>query len=462
MRARLMALVSFCAVLLVAVLATPAVLTVRDSTVRFVDDELKDVVQALGVYLLSAPPRPEAAQFAATLAAGTPVTFYVVDDRGEGFGEPVPLLPATLTTPPAGLSRSDPSDLVPAVTVVDGYRVAKVAFHDGQRSGVVLASHPESDISSTVWERVGLLALATTAALAVALLAAWLLAGRLTRTVRKAVGTAEQLGDGVRDLDVPTSGPPELIALGQAHRRLADQIDTLLHRERQRSAEISHRLRTPLTALELAAERLLTRWPRTAASPEAGTLTGRLQDLEDELDQVILATRAAARDDPAPVIDLGAVIRSSLEFWLPMAAHQDRPTTIELPDRPVSVRMAPSEVTTAFDTLLGNVFRHTEQGVGFEVSVHTADGAAVLRIADHGAGRVIPAPAGRPVGSTGMGQVVAAGVAQRAGGALAIDTTAVGTVAVVTIPLASVRRPSPAPVTGTGDGAAAAQQSDVS
>lgn len=456
MRARLMALVSFCALLLVAVLATPAVLTVRDSTVRFVDDELKDVVQALGVYLLSTPTRDEAADFAASLAAGTPVTFFVVDDEGGGFGDPRPDLPAVLTSPPAGLPRSEPADLIPAVTVVDGYRVAKVAFHDGERSGVVVASHPESAITATVWERVGLLAVATVIALAVALVAAWLLAGRLARTVHQAVTAAEQLGDGVRDIEVPTTGPAELVTLGQAHRRLADQIDELLQRERLRSAEISHRLRTPLTAVELAAERMLGQWPQAAQSKQARVLTSRLRDLEEELDQVILETRAAARNDPAPLTDLADIIRSSLEFWLPLAAQQDRPTTIDLPQQPVRVRMSPSDITTAFDTLVGNVFRHTEQGVGLDVSVRTVDGRALLGIADHGAGRVIPTPAGRTVGSTGMGQVVAAGVAERAGGTLEISRTRSGTTAVLSIPLNRVaprpERPSPAPGTEAGDG----------
>ena len=55
------------------------------------------------------------------------------------------------------------------------------------------------------------------------------------------------------------AGPPEVCRAGAGLNRMADRIGDLLAEERESVADLSHRLRTPLTALRLDAESLRDR-----------------------------------------------------------------------------------------------------------------------------------------------------------------------------------------------------------
>ena len=68
--------------------------------------------------------------------------------------------------------------------------------------------------------------------------------------------TAQQLSVGDTTARAPTDGPREVAEVGMALNRLADRIDELIAEERETVADLSHRLRTPLTTLRLDAEAL--------------------------------------------------------------------------------------------------------------------------------------------------------------------------------------------------------------
>ena len=68
--------------------------------------------------------------------------------------------------------------------------------------------------------------------------------------------TAERLGRGDLDARVEPGGPDEVREVGAALNRLAARISELLAREREEVADLSHRLRTPVTALRLDVESL--------------------------------------------------------------------------------------------------------------------------------------------------------------------------------------------------------------
>lgn len=441
MRARLMAAVSLCGLLFLLVLTVPMLMVVQDSAVGAADDDLISSTSQLGSFILSGPTVDDAILFAEDLGDRTAVTFTIVDDTGVVHGPDTPRFPVGGPRPPEDGLRSSPSDFQPAIRVGNGVRVATLPVYDGTRAWMVLGRIPDSTISDNVRSRLSTIALATVAALAIALATAWILAGRIAGSVRKAVVAAEQLGDGGRDVEVTTRGPRELVDLGRALRRLAGQIDRLLQSERHRSAELSHRLRTPLTAVELAAERLISRTPGASGSPEADTLVERLEKLESELDQVIIETRAEAGPTPAPLTDLRTPVQQNLEFWLPLAAEQGRPVTISVPESPVPVLVSAEELTTVIDSLVGNIFRHTEQGVGFDIEVRTVDRHAELVISDHGTDRLRV----RTSGSTGLGHTVTASIADRAGGELRLLDTASGTTATLVLPLAEQAEGHPPP-----------------
>lgn len=99
----------------------------------------------------------------------------------------------------------------------------------------------------------------TLAALAAVLVVlAVVVADRLGRSMVRPVddlaATADRMGSGDLDARVHIAGPPEIRRVGTAFNRLAAQIGTLLQLERETAADLSHRLRTPLTGARLNAD----------------------------------------------------------------------------------------------------------------------------------------------------------------------------------------------------------------
>ena len=80
-------------------------------------------------------------------------------------------------------------------------------------------------------------------------------------------------------------GPPELQEAGAAFNAMAERMLRLLATERELVADLSHRLRTPLTVLHLAAEQV-------ASPADAYRISTAVGQLETELNAVIETARA--------------------------------------------------------------------------------------------------------------------------------------------------------------------------
>src|SRR5262249_43560342 len=82
------------------------------------------------------------------------------------------------------------------------------------------------------------------------------LAAQVVGSAPQLAGAASALGEGELEVRVDPSGPRELAEAGLAFNVMADRIMALLSNERELVADLSHRLRTPLTALRLDADTL--------------------------------------------------------------------------------------------------------------------------------------------------------------------------------------------------------------
>jgi signal transduction histidine kinase len=255
--------------------------------------------------------------------------------------------------------------------------------------------------------------------LGLAALVASSLARTLTHSVSDLAGTAGRLGAGDLRARVDPSGPPELQEVGHALNTLAERITELLAAERESVADVSHRLRTPLSALRLEAGEL--RDPeerdRTVAAVDA---------LSRTLDDVIRQARRPMREGIGAVCDARQIVVARTAFWSALAEDQHRRMRTALPEGPLLVKVAPDDLAAAVDALLDNVFAHTPEGSGFDVMLSPLPGAgAVLVIEDRGQG--IPADAGllqrgtSGKGSTGLGLDIARSTAEASGGRLRID-----------------------------------------
>lgn len=261
----------------------------------------------------------------------------------------------------------------------------------------------------------------------VLLVGALFLADRLGRSfvhpIQALAGFARQLGDRPRPNPVPIAGPVEIRELGLALNRLVDRIEVLLAREREHVSDISHRLRTPMTALQLRVDSL-------PADPAKDQLAADLAELRTMIDQIVRDARRSEREGLAPESDAAAVLADRARFWAPLAEDQARPFDLEVTTtEPVPVRIAEADLAALLDALLDNVFTHTPERVGVGVSVAPrSDGGLVLTVDDDGPGFSAGAVArgSSQAGSTGLGLAIARKTAVETGGALRVDRSPTG------------------------------------
>lgn len=293
----------------------------------------------------------------------------------------------------------------------------------------------EGELHSGLTLRWSILSGVTVALLAASVVAGEFLAQRLARPLENAAATAHRLAAGDTEARASTEGPREVAEVGAALNVLADRIDEVIATERESVADLSHRLRTPLTALRLDVDAL-----RDPA--ESGRLSGHVTSLERSLTAVINAARRPTREGRIPGCDATAVVRSRVDFWAPLVVDQARRTDLDIAEDLPRVRLSADDLATAVDALIENVIAHTDEGTAFAVSVRseTADDRpmVVVSVADEGPG-LAPGVGVRgrsDRGSTGLGLDIARRAAEASGGHLRLDR-AVESGAVVALWLAT-------------------------
>src|SRR4051812_40840755 len=217
-------------------------------------------------------------------------------------------------------------------------------------------------------------------------------------SVRHLVQGAMAVGGGDLGVRIQPSGPRELAEAGYAFNRMADRLVTSRTSERELVADLSHRLRTPLTVLRLDAEALdpddthIGEFSAAELDRRRGIRRIRqaIVTLEGEVDQLINTTReAVAAQVAAPedgLCDASEVVRDRMVFWSALAGDQNRQYRVVGATMRIPVPVARAELAAALDAVLGNVFRYTPQGTAFEVGISRRDGWVAVRVDDAGPG----------------------------------------------------------------------------
>jgi signal transduction histidine kinase len=196
---------------------------------------------------------------------------------------------------------------------------------------------------------------------------------------------------------------------------LANRIDTLLTNERELVADLSHRLRTPLTALRLDAESL-------DGSDVGERVLADVEAMQRAVDSLIRQVRAP-RSAQASVCDLVATVAERARFWAALAEDQGRSWRVRLAPGPLMISIGAQDLEAALDALFGNIFEHTPETVGAVVTVDLVGDRASLVIDDDGPGFPSDAVLARGVSggrSTGLGLDIARRTVRSAGGTIEI------------------------------------------
>lgn len=240
------------------------------------------------------------------------------------------------------------------------------------------------------------------------------LGAALVRPVADLAGAARRMATGDLEARVQPAGPPEIADAGRAFNDLALRLDDLVAAERESLADLSHRLRTPLTALRLQVEAL----------PGAEGLLEDVDRLGGQVDALIAEARRGSPAAGPRRADLCRVATARAAFWQVLADEQGRVTRVEVRPEPIWVALTEDELGAALDTLLENVFTHTPAGTGYAVRVAPRpSGGALLVVEDEGPGFPHHGVAERgasEAGSSGLGLDIARRAAHRTGGDLAL------------------------------------------
>jgi signal transduction histidine kinase len=256
----------------------------------------------------------------------------------------------------------------------------------------------------------------------VALGLAWLIGNRLARVLSEPLSDLASRAEGIGDLAAVepsrASGIVEIDALAAVLSRRARDVNQAILRERQFSADVSHQLRTPITALRLKLEQMQA--SKAAASP---ALDGVFHDL-DRVEQTIRHLLAVARGS-VPVsspVRLDELVVSAVGRWQAAARAADRVVATDEPE-PTTVNAHRASIDEVLDVLIDNALRHGAGAVTVKLR-HVAKGVAV-DVADQGSS--IAALRGERVfdrghgSGTGIGLSVARAVAEAEGGRLLLS-----------------------------------------
>lgn len=318
------------------------------------------------------------------------------------------------------------------VEVEGGYALLRPIAVAGGEIAVVEVFVPDAEVTRGVATSWMMLAGVGIALVLGSVAVADRLGTRMVRPAERLAGAAHDLGEGALGVRVPEEGPTELRSAAAAFNSMADQVVQLLANERELAADLSHRLRTPLTVLRLNAASL-------GEGDTADQMRAAVAQLEAEVDRIIGAAREQRAQSPgtprAVASDAAEVIRERMAFWSALAEDEGREARVAGAERPVRVPVARAELAAAVDALLGNVFRHTAEGTAFSVDLHSGgpgSEAVIVLVSDAGPGIPDPEAAlrrghgdGGP-GSTGLGLDIVRRVAESTGGDVRLGRSVLG------------------------------------
>ena len=270
---------------------------------------------------------------------------------------------------------------------------------------------------------------------------------------------AQRLGRGDLTARAPYAGGDEIARVAAAFNRMADELerrDAALRTSdalrRQMMADVSHELKTPLTAMRGYIE--------TLRMPEVGLDSERRDRYFETIDRETRRLERIVKDllDLARYEHGGVVLQQRLfdieRLFLNVAGRHERAAqikavTIRIHVDPLADQVVadPDRIEQAIENLVANALRHTPAGGTITLSASQGDGVATLSVIDTGGGiapehlphvferfyKVDAARAAESAGS-GLGLSITKAIIERHGGTIRVTSEPGQTVFTILLP----------------------------
>ena len=249
----------------------------------------------------------------------------------------------------------------------------------------------------------------------------WLIAGRVTASLRRLTRAAEQVAaTGALDVEVATTGNDEVGRLGAAFERMLGALSRSRADQRRLVQDAGHELRTPLTSLRTNLD-VLQRYPDMGEDERAAIIADldlETQELTELVNEIVAVASGEASDESDRPIELDELVRDVVDRYQRRTGR-----VIALDTVPTTVDGRPVAVQRAVSCLLDNARKFDPSDAPIEVSVRDR----TVTVSDRGPGiasadaahvfeRFYRAADARSLPGSGLGLAIVDEVARRHGG----------------------------------------------
>lgn len=371
-------------------------------------------------------------------------------------------------------------DVFQSVTV-DSLPVMTIYSRSPKSGWTVMLGIPLATLSANLLHTLESLILATVVLLTIGLGLAWLVGGRIARSMQALIEPATALGTGapVRipavDFKEAAQVAASLVraaqALNDARRHAASEIverqaaqEALIAADLRKDeflATLAHELRNPMAPLVNALE--ILRLSGGGAPPQnvldimERQLKQMVRLVDDLLDVSRITTnKLSIRRDPLLLQD---VVGHALETSGPLFEQRRHRLSVRLPEQPAPLDGDATRLAQVFSNLLNNAAKYTPPGGNIALNAALLDGKVRIEVSDNGIGlpaAVLPhvfdiffqadQSLGRSQAGLGIGLPLARRLVELHGGSIAAASAGagLGSVFTVELPLAQ-HAPAPAP-----------------
>ena len=292
--------------------------------------------------------------------------------------------------------------------------------------GAVRVTQGLGQISGSVRRSMLGLAAIGVAGLVAGLLLALILAGGLSRPLRKLADSALALGGG--DLSVRTGGikgSREIEEVARSFDDMAERLEATVRAQREFAANASHQLRTPLTGIKLRLESAHAETSSAEVRRQLEAADKEVDRLSEIVQRLLTLSKQIEAGGPGAV-DVDDAMRRAATRW----GEKARAAGKELRVRGDGGQAAAGafELDQILDNLIDNAISYAESPITIESG--RLDGRLLVAVEDHGPG-IHPDEMDRvterfyrgreaPSGGSGLGLAIVKELAERWGGTVSV------------------------------------------